>query len=80
MHKIFPNHSTTYPLSNLTGASKVDNPNGGPLGIAEKDILGFEVTVNHIHLGRGEIEQGRAQLLGKLACQVERDPTEVGVT
>lgn len=31
-------------------------------------------------LGRGQEEQRRAQLLSKLACQVERDAAEVGVT
>ena len=69
----------THSLSDLAGASKVDNPNGGPLWVAEENILRFEVTVDDIHLWRGEIEQSRAQLLGKLARQVKRDPTEVGV-
>ena len=71
--------STTHSLSNLAGASKVDNPNGRPLWIAEEDILWLEVAMDDIHLWRGEVEKCRAELLGKLACQVQRDSTEVGV-
>ena len=35
--------------------------------------------MDDVDLGRGEVEQSRAQLLGKLAREVQRDSPEVGV-
>lgn len=68
-----------YPLTHLTRASKVHNPHCTSLGVTEKDVLRLEVTVNDLNLRSGEKEEGCAQLLGKLACQVQRDASKVGV-
>ena len=73
-------HTAPYPLSNLTGAPKVDDPYGTPLRVTQEDILRLEVTVDDVEGGVGEKEEGRAQLLGKLAGEVERDSSEVGVS
>ena len=69
----------TDPLAQLTGAAKVHNLDGAPLGVTKQDVLRLEVTVDDVELRRGQEEQCSAQLLGKLACEVEGHPTEVGV-
>ena len=63
-------HPLTHPLSDLAGAAEVYDPNGAPLGVAEEDVLWLQVAVDDVDLRGGEEEQGRAQLLGKLARQV----------
>ncbi len=35
--------------------------------------------MDHVDIRRGQKQERRAQLLGKLACQVQRDAAEVGV-
>ena len=49
-----------YPLSYLTGASKVDYSNSTSLWIAEENVLRFEVTVDDVDVGSREVEQGGA--------------------
>ena len=36
--------------------------------------------MNHIDVRHGQEQQGSAELLGKLACQIQRDPAKIGVT
>ena len=69
----------THPLAELAGAAKVDDLDGAALGVAEEDVLGLEVAVDDAELGRREEEQRGAELLRKLARQVERHAAEVGV-
>ena len=69
----------THSLSELTGAAKVDDLDGAALGVAEEDVFGLEVAVDDVEFGRGEEEEGGAELLRELARQVERHATEVGV-
>ena len=69
----------THSLSELTGAAKVDDLDGTALGVAEEDVFGLEVAVDDVEFGRGEEEEGGAELLRELARQVERHATEVGV-
>ncbi|RUS72588.1 hypothetical protein EGW08_019651, partial [Elysia chlorotica] len=69
----------THPLSDLAGAAEVDDLDGAALGVAQQDVLGLEVAVDDVQLGRGQVEQRGAQLLGKLARQVQGNPAEVGV-
>lgn len=69
----------SHPLSQLTGASEIHDLDGGSLGVAEQDVLGFEVTVDDAQLRRGQEEQCGAQLLSELARQVQRHATEIGV-
>lgn len=68
-----------YPLSNLAGAAKVHNPDRTSLGVAEEDVLWFEVAVDDLDFRSGQEQQSSAQLLGKLSCQVQRDATKIGV-
>ncbi len=63
----------------MTGAAEVHDANGTSLGVAEENVLWLQVAVDHVDLWRGQEQQRRAQLLGKLACQVQRDATEIGV-
>lgn len=70
----------TYSTSNLTRATKVHNPNGTSLWVAEEDILWFKVTMDDIDIMSREKEEGSAQLLGKLTSQVEGHAPEVGIT
>lgn len=67
-------------MAQLAGAAKVHNLDGTALGVAEQDILWLKVTVDDTELRSCQEEQCSAQLLGKLACEVERNTTEVGVT
>ena len=60
----------TYPLPNLARTAKVNNPDGRSLRVAEEDVLGLEVTVDHVNVRGGQVEQCSTQLLGKLARQV----------
>ena len=76
---IADDHIQTYPLTELTGAAKVDNLDCTTFGIAQEDILGLEIAVDDVELGRGQEQQRRAHLLRKLARQVEGDAAEVGV-
>lgn len=64
----------------MTGAAKVHNTNGTSLWITEEDVLWLEVTVDDVEGGVGEEEEGGAQLLGKLASEVERDAPEISVS
>ncbi|KAF7242430.1 putative beta-glucosidase I, partial [Varanus komodoensis] len=70
----------THSLAQLAGAAKVHDLDSTALGVAEQDVLRLKVTVDNAELRCGQEEQSSAQLLGKLACEVERDATEVGVT
>lgn len=69
----------SHPLAQLTGAPEVHDLDGGSLGVAEQDVLGLEVTVDDAQLRRGQEEQRGAQLLSKLARQVQRHAAEIGV-
>ena len=71
--------SHTHPLADLTGAAKVDDPDGTPLGVTQQYVLGFEVAVDDVEGGVREEEKCCAQLLGKLPSEVERNTAEVGV-
>ena len=64
----------------MTGAAKVDNSDGTFLGVAQQDVLWLEVTVDDVEGGVGEKEQSCAQLLRKLASQVEGDTPEISVS
>jgi len=70
---------TTDPFAQLTRAAKVDNLDRRAFRVAEQDVLRLEVTVDDVELRRREEQQGRAQLLCKLARQIQRDAAEVGV-
>ncbi len=63
----------------MTGAAKVHDAHCTPLGVAQKNVLRFQVAVDDLDFGRGQEQQGRAQLLGKLARLVQLDAPEVGV-
>jgi len=63
----------------LTRAAKVDNLDRRAFRVAEEYVLGLEVAVDDVELGRREEQQRGAQLLRELARQVQRDATEVGV-
>ena len=67
-------------MTNLTRAAKVDDLDGAALRVTQENVLRFQVAVDDVQLRRGQVEQRRAQLLRKLARQVEGDPAEVGVT
>ena len=69
----------TDPLSELAGAAEIDDFDGWSFGVAEENVLGFEIAVDDAQFGRREEEQGRAELLGKLASQVQRHAAEVRV-
>lgn len=73
------NISKSYPLPYLTRTPKVDYPHSTSLWVAQKDVLRFEVTVDDLDIRGGEEEQSGAQLLGKLACKVQRHSSEVGI-
>jgi hypothetical protein len=66
-------------LTKLTRRTKIDDFDGGALGVAEKDILRLQITVYNGQLGRRQEEQSRAKLLRKLPRQVEGDAAEVRV-
>ena len=72
-------HTHTDPLSHLTGTPKVHNPNGTSLGIAEQYVLWLEIAVDDVERRVREKEESSAELLGKLASEIERDASEVGV-
>ena len=74
-----PKPVQAHPLADLAGAAKVHDANGRPLWVAEQDVLRFEVAVDDLCVGRGEEEQRCAQLLGKLAREIEGDPAKVCV-
>lgn len=69
----------THPLPELTGAAEIDDFDGGAFGVAEEDVLGFEVAVDDAELGGGEEEEGGAELLGEFPREVEGDAAEIGV-
>ncbi len=69
----------SHPLAQLTGAPEIHDLDGGSLGVAEQDVLGFEVTVDDAQLRRGQEQQRGAQLLSKLARQVQRHAAEIRV-
>ena len=66
-------------MAKLTRASKIDNFNRRPLRITQENVLWLEVAVYNTQFGRGEEKQSGAQLLGKLASQIERNAAKVGV-
>ena len=63
----------------MTRAAKVDDLDRRAFWVAQQDVLGFEVAVDDVEFGRREEQQRGAQLLRKLACQVQRDAAEVCV-
>jgi hypothetical protein len=64
----------------LARAAKIHNLDGTAFWVTEQDILWFEVTVYNVKLGRSKKQQCCTQLLCKLACQVQRNTTEVCVS
>ena len=50
----------TDPLPDLARAAKVNDANSTPLGVAEQDVLWFEVAVDDVKGGVGEEQQRRA--------------------
>ena len=69
----------TYSLAELARAAEVDDLDGAALGVDEQDVLGLEVAVDDVEVGRAQEHERRAQLLRELARQVERHAAEVGV-
>ena len=69
----------TYSLAELARAAEVDDLDGAALGVDEQDVLGLEVAVDDVEVGRAQEHERGAQLLRELARQVERHATEVGV-
>lgn len=67
-------------MAQLAGAAKIHNFDGTAFRVAKQDVLGLKVTVDDAELRGCQEEQRSAQLLGKLAREVERDTTEIGVT
>ena len=67
-------------MAELTGAAKVDNLDGTAFGVAQENVLWLQITVYDMQLWCPEEQQRSAQLLRKLARQVQRHSTEVGVT
>jgi len=67
-------------MAELTGAAKVDNLDGTAFGVAQENVLWLQITVYDLQLWCPEEQQRSAQLLRKLARQVQRHSTEVGVT
>lgn len=70
----------THRLSQLTRAAKVNDLDRAPFGVAEEDVLWLQVTVDYAEFRCSQEKQCCAQLLGKLAREVQRNTTEVGVT
>lgn len=46
----------TYPLAELAGGPKVDDLDCAAFGVAEQDVLWFEITVDDVELRRGQEE------------------------
>lgn len=69
----------TYPLSELAGAAKIDDFDSRSFGVAEENVLGFEIAVNDAQFRCWQEEQGRAQLLGKFASKVKGHAAKVRV-
>ena len=63
----------------MARAAEVDDLDGAALGVDEEDVLGLEVAVYDVEVGRAQEHERRAQLLRELARQVERHTAEVGV-
>ncbi|EKU23075.1 dual-specificity tyrosine- -phosphorylation regulated kinase 1b, partial [Nannochloropsis gaditana CCMP526] len=61
------------------GGAKVDQLDPTPLGVAQQNVLGFEVAVDDVHVWAGQEVQGLEDLLGELPEERERDPGELGV-
>lgn len=74
----YPN-ALSHPLSQLARAPKVDDLNGGPLGVAEEYVLRLEVAVDYVKFRCREEHQCCAQLLRKLPREIQRYAPEVGV-
>jgi len=75
----FQSSQPTYPLSQLTGAAKVNDLDRRTLRVTQQDVLRLQITVNNVQFGGAEEEQCGAQLLGELAREVQRNAPEVGV-
>ncbi len=71
--------SSTYSLSDLTRAPKVDDFQSGALGVLQQDVLGLKVAMDDADAGRGQEHQGIDNLLRKLAHEVERNTAEVRI-
>lgn len=58
---------STYALSQLTWAAKVNDFDGRSFGIAEQYVLGLQITVYYVQFGCAQEQQRRAELLRKFA-------------
>lgn len=76
---IATNRNDSYPLTQLARAAKVNDFDSRPLWITQEDVFWLEVAMDDTQFRRREEKQCCAQLLSKLARQVERDAAKVGV-
>mmetsp|Transcript_14083 Transcript_14083/g.37903 ORF Transcript_14083/g.37903 Transcript_14083/m.37903 type:complete len:528 (+) Transcript_14083:98-1681(+) len=65
-------------MSSATRA-KVDELDGRALGVAQEDVLRFEVAVDDGDLAEAEEAEALENLLGELAYEIQRDSSKVGV-
>lgn len=63
-------YSRTYPLTKLTRTAEVDYLYRASFRIAQKNVLGFQITVNDVQFRRRQEQEGSAQLLCKFSCQI----------
>jgi len=70
----------TYSLPKLTRTAEVDYFYRASLRIAQKDVLGFQITVNDVQFRRRQEQEGSTQLLRKLSRQVQRHTAEICIS
>jgi len=69
----------THTIAELTRTAKVNDLDGTALGVTEQNVLRLEIAVYNLQFRSSEEQQRRAQLLRKLARQIERHPAVVCV-
>lgn len=73
------NEYKSHPLTKLTRASKVHDLDSTTLRVAQQYVFWFEIAVDDTEFWSGKKEEGGAELLSELACEIQRDASEVGV-